>query len=92
MDVTKTINFGSMTADPGDIHNSMWVELRDVPISRGWANAGDDDKTHESKAAIELTKAIPNGQIASVGGCQHGPNFVKPMEFNKLHLDFLLER
>ena len=92
MDVTKTINFGSITADPGDIYNSMWVELRDVPFSRGWANAGDDDKTHEPKAAIELTKGISNGQIASVGGWQHAPKFVKPMVLNKLYLDFLLER
>ena len=54
--------------------------------------AGVEDKTHDPKAARELCEAIPNGRLVIMEGCNHGPYFEKPEEFNKIHLNFLLDR
>lgn len=54
--------------------------------------AGVEDKVHLPKAAMALADAIPNARLEIMEGCKHGPYFEKPEIFNKLHLDFLLEK
>ncbi len=53
--------------------------------------AGVEDKTHDPKAARELAEAIPTARLVIMEGCDHGPYFEKPEEFNRIHLEFLLE-
>lgn len=53
--------------------------------------AGVLDTTHDSTAAQELVETVPNGQLVIMKGCRHGPYFEKAEEFNRIHLDFLLE-
>ena len=53
---------------------------------------GVQDKTHDPKAAREISEAIPDCRFVIMEGCRHGPYFEKPNEFNRIHLDFLLEK
>lgn len=43
-------------------------------------------------AVKEIADLIPDSQLVIMEGCDHGPYFEDPDTFNKIHLDFLLDR
>lgn len=50
----------------------------------------DHDPTAPISVGERFAKAIPDARLVVMDGCAHWPQFEKPSEFNKLHLDFLL--
>ncbi len=49
-----------------------------------------DDPTADATEGRKIASKIKNARFAVMDGCGHWPQFEKPAEFNKIHLDFLL--
>ncbi|MBW1767562.1 MAG: alpha/beta hydrolase [Deltaproteobacteria bacterium] len=51
-----------------------------------------DRQNANIEGAKEIADLIPNSRFVIMEGCDHGPYFEDPDTFNKIHLDFLLDR
>ncbi|MFT4581440.1 MAG: 2-hydroxy-6-oxonona-2,4-dienedioate hydrolase [Gammaproteobacteria bacterium] len=52
----------------------------------------DKDPTAAVEVGEKIATLIPNGRFALMKNCGHWPQFEDPPTFNKIHLDFLLQR
>jgi 2-hydroxy-6-oxonona-2,4-dienedioate hydrolase len=52
----------------------------------------DKDPTAAVEVGEKIANLIPNGRFALMKGCGHWPQFEDPPTFNKIHLDFLLQK
>ena len=51
-----------------------------------------DKQNANIEAVKEIADLIPDSRLVIMEGCDHGPYFEDPDTFNKIHLDFLLNR
>jgi 2-hydroxy-6-oxonona-2,4-dienedioate hydrolase len=49
-----------------------------------------DDPTADVSEGRRIASMIPNAEFVVMDGCGHWPQYEKPDEFNRIHLDFLL--
>ena len=52
----------------------------------------DKDPTAAVEVGEKIANLIPNGRFALMKDCGHWPQFEDPPTFNKIHLDFLLQK
>jgi 2-hydroxy-6-oxonona-2,4-dienedioate hydrolase len=50
------------------------------------------DPTAAPEVGERIAEAIPRGRYALMTDCGHWPQFEDPDTFNRLHIEFLLER
>jgi 2-hydroxy-6-oxonona-2,4-dienedioate hydrolase len=51
----------------------------------------DHDPTAPPEVGMQIADWIPNGRYVQIDGAGHWPQFEQPNEFNRLHLEFLLD-
>ena len=66
--------------------------LRPDPGARRWCCGPPRTRPARSTEAQRITSLIPGAQLAVMENCGHWPQYEDTETFNKIHLDFLLDR
>lgn len=77
--------------ETGDLSRASKEEYRTIQAP-ALVIQGVQDGTYDTSGAEEVADAIPNARLVLMEGCGHAPYFQKPEKWNKIHLDFLLDR
>jgi len=59
----------------------------DAPTLVLWTS---DDPTADVSEGRRIASMIPNAEFVVMDDCGHWPQYERPEEFNRIHLDFLL--
>ncbi len=70
------------------IADADWGRIRAPALVIGALNDHDAD----FRDAKEIADLIPGSRLVTMEGVGHWPHFEKPVEFNRLNIDFLLGR